>query len=94
MILELGFILTILISSSYAIQGDDMSDEDFAEYLEFHKDVGTSASQHAESAGRGCVKGATTAAVTGKGFQALCIGCAVGAAGELTADLAFPKKEK
>ena len=90
---------TILLASSLffcATQAtyDDMSDEDFAAYLDFHDNVREAAGQYAESAGRGCVKGATAGAVVGKGFQALCLGCAAGATSEVAAEMAFPREKK
>ena len=59
--------------------------------MNFHEDMREVAAEYSASAGRGCVKGAVGGAFTGKGFQALCIGCAVGAAGEIASELTFPR---
>lgn len=93
MILALTFAAAALVANTQATQ-DDMTDEDFARFLQVHDDFRDGAAEYAESAGRGCVKGATAGSFTGKGFKALCIGCAVGASSEVAAEIAFPREKK
>lgn len=92
-------ITAFLLASSLLFCGvkatyDDMNDEDFALFVEAHAKAGEAIAEHAEPVARGCVKGIAAGAVVGKGFQALCLGCVAGAAGELAVDLTFPKGKK
>ena len=85
-----GTLLVVPAASTY----DDMNDEDFKVFLQSHDKMREYAAEYSESAARGCVKTATTAAFTGKGLPALCLGCAVGAIGEVAADFAVPKDRR
>jgi len=90
MVLHLAFIAASLITNVESTQ-DDMDDMDFAKFVEVHDNFRQHAMQHAETAGKGCVANAITEAP--KGFQALCIGCAKGAAGAVAADIIFSSKK-
>lgn len=90
MFLTLALVAGILVAPSHG-QYDDMEDDAFAAYLQSHDNAREIASQYSNTAGRACVKGAAVGALTGKGFQALCIGCAVGAASEVVSEMAFPR---
>ncbi len=92
-------MLQAVLLSSYlffcgvsAQQGEDMSDEDFSLYLNTHENAAAAAAEYSNSFGRGCVKGGVSGAITGRGLAALCIGCAVGGASEVAAEMAVPRE--
>ena len=86
------FLVLVLTSSlfigSMNSQFDDMDNEDFAGYLKWHDDVGA---KYGETATKGCVTGGIGGSPGG--FQALCIGCVVGAVGNVAQDILFPEKK-
>lgn len=65
---------------------DDQNDEDFAAFVQGHDRF---RDQYLESAAKGCLAGAVKDAY--KGFEALCIGCATGAAAGVAVQMTFPK---
>lgn len=81
----------ILLASSLLFCGakatyDDMDDEDFAAFVQAHDNF---REKYAQAAAKGCVGGAIKDAY--KGFPALCIGCATGAAAVVGVQMTFPK---
>jgi len=82
MFLILAFVGS-LISSSQATF-DDMDDEDFAAYV---NQAGEASEKYGESAGKGCIGGAIASAPSG--LPALCVGCALGAVGNVAQDVIF-----
>lgn len=91
MLTTILLVSTLFFCGTKATQ-DDMSDEDFALFIEAYGKVGKGAMEYSESAGKGCVSGAIGAAPAG--FQALCIGCVLGAAGNVAVDVIYPPKRE
>lgn len=87
MFLPLALAATLIGSGS--AQFDNMDDSDFEKFLQIHDDVGA---RYGETAAKGCVTGAVGGS-TG-GFQALCIGCTLGAAGNVAQEMIFPEEKK
>lgn len=92
MLTAITLAAAMFISSTKATY-DDMNEEDFVAFVKFHDDVAKNLLEHAEAAAEGCVKGAAQSAVQLKTLPAVCIGCAVGAAGELAVGLVFGNKK-
>lgn len=77
----IGLFAFSLFIGSVTPSFQDMDDDDFAAYLNFHDEIRV---VHGESFTKGCVTGAVGAAPAG--FQALCLGCALGGIGNVAAD--------
>ena len=75
---------SLLFCGVHSLQGEDMDDEDFEIYVEAHENI---RAKYGESAAKGCIGGAIGGAPTG--LQALCIGCAAGAAANVAQDMIF-----
>ncbi len=82
---------SLFFCQTQAYQGEDMDDEDFSLYVQAHDNFRET---YGENAARGCVAGAVKDGLKG-GFQALCIGCATGAAAGVALQMTFSDpKEK
>jgi hypothetical protein len=84
----LAFILSSMILTSTAEQGFDMDDDDFIAYVNFHESV---RKEYGESFTKGCITGGIGSSFGG--FQALCIGCVAGGAGNVAQDVFYPPKK-
>lgn len=89
--LEALLLGSLLFCGVQAQQGSDMNDDDFAAYVQMHDNF---RQEYGESFGKGCVNGAVGAAVTGAGFQALCIGCVAVGVGNVAQDMIYPPERK
>lgn len=75
-----------LITSTSSNQGMDMDDEDFAAFL---NEADKAMQRYGETAAKGCITGAA-GGIPG-GFPGLCIGCGLGALGNMAQEKAYPK---
>lgn len=89
MFIPLIFAAAALINPVQSTNYDDMSDDDFANYLKVHDDA---VKTYGASAAKGCISGGIGASPGG--FQALCIGCSLGAAGSVAADFVVDDKKE
>lgn len=89
MLLEAILLGSIIFCQTQAQQGDDMDDEDFAAYVKVHDDF---REKYGESFAKGCIGGGFSSAPGG--FQALCVGCVMGGAGNVAIDVMYPPKNE
>lgn len=86
--LEVMLFASLFVCGTYAQpQGSDMDDSDFAAYIEAHERIGK---HYGSSAGKGCITGGIGGAPGG--WAGFCLGCALGATGNVAQDVFFNEK--